>query len=167
MREFPCPETVRVDAYQAAHFTLIPPGMEDFECSQGIYRRPLLAQQADGRPDLRLISAGLAPFIKLNLEQPVTPGDLTEADDFWADFYSDPRPPGRKPYPWPRKMFRQIVERYQGRYPIVVTGLFDGQAHYVGEPHVQVWTDQPGMGECVGWVESTLLPYLWTSSRSE
>lgn len=160
MREFPCPETVRVDAYQASHFTLIPPGMENFECSQGIFRRPLSA----AGDDLRLISAGLAPFIKLNLERPMTAGDLTEADDFWSDFHASSQVPGRKPYPWPRDMFRRIVERYGGRYPIVVTGLLDGQAHYVGEPHVQIWTDEPGMGECVGWIESTLLPYLWTSS---
>ena len=159
MREFPCPETVRVDAYQASHFTLLPPGMENFECSQGIFRRPVIA--AD---DLRLISAGIAPFIKLNLEQPVTTADLTAADDFWSDFHADSKAPYRKPYPWPREMFRRIVAKYGGRYPIVVTGLLDGQAHYVGEPHVQVWTDEPGMGECVGWIESTMLPYLWTSS---
>src|SRR5580765_2244711 len=163
MREFPCPETVRVDAYQAAHFTLIPPGMENFECSQGIFRRPI-SPARDGHADLRLLSAGLAPFIKLNLEQPLSAGDLTAADDFWSDFHSQAGPPYRKPYPWPRDMFRRIVEQFGGHYPIVVTGLLDGQAHYVGEPHVQVWTDEPGMGECVGWIESTMLPYLWTSS---
>lgn len=163
MREFPCPETIRVDAYQAGHFSLIPPRMEDFECSQGIFRRPVLSGR-DGQADLRLISAGLAPFIKLCLEQPISPGDLTAADDFWSDFHAQATPPYRKPYPWPREMFRRVVEKYGGHYPLVVTGLFDGQAHYVGEPHVQVWTDEPGMGECVGWIESTLLPYLWTSS---
>jgi len=160
MREFPCPETVRVDAYQASHFTLIPPGMENFECSQGIFRRSLSV----AGDDLRLISAGLAPFIKLNLEQPIAAADLTLADDFWSDFHSDSHAPFHRPYPWPREMFRRIVEQYGGRYPIVVTGLRDGQAHYVGEPHVQIWTDEPGMGECVGWIESTLLPYLWTSA---
>ena len=163
MREFACPETVRVDAYQAGHFTMIPPGMEHFQCSQGIYRRPLTTTD-DGRADLRIISAGIAPFIKLNLEQPFTPQDLAEADDFWSDFEADLRPPFHKPYPWPRDMFARIIDRYGGRYPLVVTGLRDGQAHYVGEPHVQVWTDEPGMGECVGWIESTMLPYLWTSS---
>lgn len=164
MREFPCPETIRVDAYQAAHFTMIPHGMADFECSQGIFRRPLLPAAPDGKADLRLLSAGVAPFIKLNLEQPITAVDLAEADDFWGDYHSDARPPYHKAYPWPRDMFRRIVEHYAGRYPIVITGLFDGQAHYAGEPHVQVWTDEPGMGECVGWIESTLLPYVWASS---
>jgi nicotinamide phosphoribosyltransferase len=163
MREFPCPETVRVDAYQASHFTMIPPGMENFECSQGIFRHPLTTGPA-GHADLRLISAGLAPFVHLNLEQPMKLSDLDEAEQFWSDFHADPRPPWHKPYPWPRDMFRRIIDRYGGRYPIVVTGLRDGQAHYVGEPHVQVWTDEPGMGECVGWIESTMLPYLWTSS---
>src|SRR5262245_65255516 len=113
MREFVCPETVRVDAYQAGHFTMIPPGMEHFQCSQGIYRRPLLAAR-DARADLRLISAGLAPFVKLSLEQPFTAVDLAEADDFWSDFEADVRPPYHKPYPWPRAMFAQIIERYGG-----------------------------------------------------
>lgn len=164
MREFLCPETVRVDAYQAGHFTMLPPGMENFECSQGIFRRPLLPERPDGQSDMRIISAGLAPFIKLNLEQPVTTADIADADDFWADFHADVRPPYHKPYPWPREMFKRIVGQYGGRYPVVISGLLDGQAHYAGEPHVQVWTDEPGMGECVGWIESTLLPYLWTSS---
>jgi nicotinamide phosphoribosyltransferase len=137
--------------------------MENFECSQGIFRRPLAVGPA-GSTDLRLISAGLAPFVRLNLEQPMRAADLEEAQQFWSDFHADTRPPFRKPYPWPREMFRRIIDRYDGRYPIVVTGLRDGQAHYVGEPHVQVWTDEPGMGECVGWIESTMLPYLWTSS---
>jgi hypothetical protein len=137
--------------------------MENFQCSQGIFRRPLTSGPG-GEADLRLISAGLAPFIKLNLEQEVTAQGVAEADDFWSDFHADARAPYHKPYPWPREMFRRIIDRHGGHYPIVVTGLRDGQAHYVGEPHVQVWTDEPGMGECVGWVESTLLPYLWTSS---
>jgi nicotinamide phosphoribosyltransferase len=163
MREFACPETVRVDAYQASHFEMIPPGMEHFQCSQGIFRKPLHFG-ADGEPDYRLLAAGLAPFIKLNLEQPMAAADIADAEELWNDFHAQTAPPYRKPYPWPRAMFETIVERYGGRLPIVVMGLRDGQAHYVGEPHVQVWTDEPGMGECVGWIESSLLPYLWTSS---
>ena len=61
-------------------------------------------------------------------------------------------------------MFVRILKDHGGRFPIVISGLPDGQAHYVGEPHVQIWTDVPGMGECVGWIESTMLPYLWTSA---
>jgi|GEM_PF-5278108 len=163
MREFPCPETLRVDAYQAGHFEMIPPGMDNFECSQGIFRKPLAV--GDGEPaDHRLISAGVAPFIALNLEQPVTADDLEQADEFFADFHAQPAPPYRHPYPWPREMFSKIVEQYAGRLPVVVTALPDGQTHYVCEPHLQVWTDEPGMGECVGWIESSLLPYVWTSS---
>lgn len=163
MREFSTPEPLRVDAYQAGHCEMIPPGMEDFQCSQAIYRKAL---EFDGsnQVDLRLISAGVAPFVKLNLERHLTRDDLEPADEFWSDFHSTQAPPYHKPYPWPRSMFEKIVERYDGRIPIVVTALHDGQAHYVGEPHVQIWTDEPGMGECVGWIESTLLPYLWTSS---
>ncbi|MBS0261607.1 MAG: hypothetical protein JSS02_06580, partial [Planctomycetes bacterium] len=163
MREFACPEPIRVDAYQAGHFTLIPPGMENFQCSQGIFRHPICPPNS-GHPDLRIVSAGLTPCIKLNLEQPITAGDLSAADDFWSDFHARATPPYRGPYPWPREMFRRIVTDYGGYLPVVISGLLDGQAHYVGEPHLQIWTDEPGMGECVGWLESTVLPYLWTSA---
>lgn len=159
MREFLCPEPIRVDAYQAGHFEMIPSGMENFQCSQGIFRKPLIKE------DYRLISAGLNPFIRLNLEnQELTQADVKKSEEFYNDFHADLSPPYSKPYPWPKQIFQRVVNEFGGILPIVITGMLDGQAHYVGEPHVQVWTDEPGMGELVGWIESTMLPYLWCSS---
>ena len=153
MRTFLTPATLNVDAYQAGHFTMIPPGMENFQCSQAVYRKPFL------KDDYRIISAGMAPFIQLEMNKQITQEDIEEADWFYNDF----NVPG-VPYPWPKGIFQRIVNFFDGYMPIVITGLLDGQTHYVGEPHAQVWTDVPGMGELVGWIESTMLPYLWTSS---
>lgn len=164
MREFWVPEPVRVDAYQAGHFELIPPGMENFQCSQGIFRKPL-HYDGDAHADNRIISAGLTPYILLNLEGPeLRKGDISAADDFYSTFQASMSAPFYKPYPYPREIFQRVVDEFGGTLPVVVSGQLDGQAHYVGEPHVQVWTDVPGMGELVGWVESTMLPYLWASS---
>lgn len=153
MRAFPTPEPLNVDAYQAGHFEMIPPGMSDFECSQAIFRKPI---QKD---EYRLISAGMTPFIKLEMEKPITKHDIDEAEWFYQDFYA----PGTK-YPWPKSMFEYIVDKFGGIMPLCITGLPDGQAHYVGEPHAQVFTDVLGCGELVGWIESTMLPYLWVMS---
>jgi nicotinamide phosphoribosyltransferase len=160
MRTFPVPEPCSVDAYQAGHYLMVPPGMENFELSQAVFRRPL-----DGLPgeaaDHRLLSGGIAPFLLLEpgFARPLERGELVEAEAFFSDFYA-----GRQPFPWPRAMFDKILNQHAGYYPLCVTGLFDGQAHYVGEPCLQIWTDVAGCGECVGWIESTLLPYLWNFS---
>lgn len=154
MRTFLTPFTVNVDAYQAGHFEMIPPGMENFQLSQAIFRKPF------NPADERIISAGMAPMVKLELEQPITKEDIQEADWFYNDFHS----PGL-PYPWPKAMFQKIIDKFGGMLPVVVSGLYDGQTHYAGEPHAQIWTDVPEMGELVGWLESTMLPYFWTMSK--
>ena len=153
MRAFKTPEPLNVDAYQAGHFEMIPDGMEDFQCSQSIYRKTL------AKGDMRLISAGMAPFVKLELEKRITKEDIEEADWFYKDFHA----PATQ-YPYPKKIFERIVNEFDGKMPLCIMGLPDGQAHYVGEPHAQVWTDVEGMGELVGWIESTMLPYLWVSA---
>ena len=160
MRVFPVPEPCSVDAYQAGHYLMLPPGMEDFELSQAVFRRPL--DSPPGEPaDGRLLAGGLASFLALEpgFARPLAHRELDEAEAFYRDFYL-----GSQPFPWPRAMFERIVERHDGYFPLCVMGLFDGQAHHVGEPCVQIWTDTAGCGECVGWVESTLLPYLWNYS---
>ncbi len=158
MRNFFVATPLQVDAYQAGHFKLIPKGMENFQCSQVIDRKPLFEN------DMRLISAGLDVFVLLELYSQITKEDIKEAEEFYNDFHAELKEPFHSPYPWPKKMFQNIINEYDGYLPIIVTGLKDGQAHYVGEPKVQVWTDVPGMGELVGWIESTMLPYLWTST---
>lgn len=159
MKNFDIAEHVfAVDAYQTTHFESIPPGMENFQCSQGVYRKPLNPN------DHRIVSAGLMPFVKLELETPLIASDIDAAEEYYQTFHAATKPPYHKPYPWPKAMFQKVLDEYGGMLPICVTGLQDGQTHYVGEPCVQVWTDEPGMGELVGWIESTMLPYLWAMS---
>lgn len=150
------PIPLQVDSYQATHFLQIPTGMENFQLSQATYRHPLPFN--GDTADRRVLSAGVAPFVSQYLAAPITDEDVRETADFMGTFWSG------NPHPWPKDMFERIVGQYGGQYPIVVDALFDGQTHFVGEPHIQIWTDEPGMGECVGWIESTLGPYSWVSS---
>lgn len=153
MDNFKTPLQLCVDAYQATHFEIIPDGMENFQCSQVIHRKPLYDS------DHRIISAGLSQFVKNFLTQRITIEDIDKAEEFYKDFAA-----GGKPYPWPKHIFQTVVDKYDGYLPITIAGLKDGQTHYFAEPCVQVWTNEPGMGELVGWIESELLPYLWSMS---
>jgi nicotinic acid phosphoribosyltransferase len=137
--------------------------MLDFQCSQGVFRKPL-RYGGDERADQRLLSAGIRPYVETNLLDAVTMRDVTRSNKFYSTFHASSQPPYSKPYPFPEEMFLRLVKEYGGIPPIVIAALPDGQAHYVGEPHVQVFCDEPGMGELVGWIESSMLPYLWTSS---
>ncbi len=165
MKSFEVPAILEVDAYQLGHFELIPPGMEHFQVSQATFRKPLRYGAGEGS-DQRVVSAGVMPFVALELERSrITQEDIEKADWFLNDFHATATPPSfRSAYPYPREMFQRIVEEFDGKWPVCVMALPDGQTHYVGEAQLMIWTDEPGMGECVGWLESTLLPYLWTSS---
>ncbi|MCB0324068.1 MAG: hypothetical protein KDD69_10860 [Bdellovibrionales bacterium] len=165
MKSFNVPSILEVDAYQLGHFLQIPPGMEHFELSQATFRSPLHYGTGEG-DDHRIVSAGVLPFVQLELlNSRITEEDIERADWFLDDFHATATAPSyRTPYPYPREMFVRIVEEFDGRWPVCVMALPDGQTHYVGEPQLMLWTDEPGMGETVGWLESTLLPYLWASS---
>ena len=164
MRSFDVPTPTQVDAYQSAHYQMIPSGMEDFQLSLASFRKPLVTE--NGATDLRVLGAGVTPFVKLELMQNrLKMKEVDETTRFMGDFCRTTEGPDyRGPYPFDEAMFRRIVTEYGGRYPVCVMALPDGQTHYVGEPQVMIWTDEPGMGECVGWLESSLLPYLWSSS---
>ena len=158
MKVFKTPLPLEVDAYQASHSEVLPNGMKDFQCSQLIFRKPLKPSEH------RIVSAGLQSFIKLELSKPMTQADVDAGTELYSTFHAHVEEPYYKPYPWPREVFQRVVDEFNGYLPIVVTGLPDGTAHYVGEPCVQVWTDVEGMGELVGWIESSLLPYMWSMS---
>lgn len=164
MREFDTPEMVRVDAYQAGHFEMIPPGMSDFECSH-VTARKRLHYGGDERADNRLVMAGVMPWIMLELlSRRMTAEDIDLSRGFYDDFHASVTPPSyRCRYPFPEEMFERIVNEFDGKWPICVMTIQDGQAFYVGEPLTQIWTDVPGMGEAVGWIESGMLPYIWAS----
>lgn len=150
MRTFNTPATLNVDAYQVGHFKLIPPGMENFQASQYMVRKPMYPME------YRALSMGLAAYVALHLREPIKLSDVMEARDFYHDFHAV-----GQSYPFPYEMFMQVVQKFNGILPICITGVLDGTCHYIGEPTVQVWTDIPGMGELVGWIESDMLPYLW------
>lgn len=163
MIPFPSDWSADVDAYQVGHFELIPPGMEDFQCSQGVFRKPL-RYGGDERADHRLMAAGTRIFIETCLKRQLTLEGIDETAEFLSTFHADTKPPFCKPYPFPKEMLKRVVTEFGGYLPVVLLALPDGQAHYVGEPHVQVFCDVPGMGELVGWIESSMLPYQWVSS---
>lgn len=153
-----------VDAYQLGHFLMIPDGMNDFQLSQLMHRKPL-AFPGEATPDPRLMSYGLNLWVEAILKRRLTKEGVEQLDWLLEDFHTAPNPPiFGKPYPFPKDMLMRVVNDYDGYWPVVVTGLLDGTTHRVGIPNAQIWTDQPGMGECVGWLESALARFIWPST---
>jgi hypothetical protein len=111
-----------VDAYQAGHYRLIPPGMENFQVSQITQRKPL-HYGGDEAADNRLLHMGIALYIDDVLSNPITNADIEEADDIFKDFHAHHMPPYAMEYPWPKEMFKKIVNEYGGYLPICVTAL--------------------------------------------
>lgn len=146
------PKPVDTDAYQASHYLQIPPGMENFQVSQGIFRTSPTSYNT------RIIHMGTTCFVREFLNDPITMKDIENSEKFWSTFYLG------KPYPFPKEMFVRVVKEFYGYCPIVIDALPEGQTHYIGEPHIQIWTDVPGMGELVAYFESVLLPYVWVMS---
>lgn len=158
MKSFKVPFPLEVDAYQAGMFLMIPPGMESFQASFLANRTPL--RWGDPRSDHRVVSAGLMPFTMLELDDcRVSMKDVEMAEDYFHTFG-----PGGTQYPFPKELFVRVVNEFEGKLPVCVMGVPDGQAMYIGEPTVLMWTDVPGMGELVGWLESTLIPYTSQST---
>ncbi len=167
MKNFLVPFPLEADAYQLGHFLMIPQGMNDFQCSQGMFRRQFA--WGDQFSDSRVVAAGMLAFAALELErfreEPLTMEEIDETEEFLRTFQANPANPGQPlPYPFDRRMFKRIVKEFGGVPPICLMGLREGQAHYVGEPFVQAFTDVPGMGELTGHIESSMLPYYWASA---
>lgn len=154
------PHAVRADAYQVG-FSMagfLPPGMENFQGSAGVYRKPLK------RGDSRAVSGGIMKFVIDELvRDPIRADDLEMMDWFYKDFLAV-QDGSRAPFAYDRGFFERIINEHGGRYPVTIAAMPDGLAHYIGEPHALVWSDAPGCAEAVGHLESSIGPYAFAAS---
>lgn len=71
---------------------------------------------------------------------------------------------GLKPFPFPRHLWKRVVDEFNGRPPIKILGMPEGAVVYPNEPIVEVWSMVDGFGEMAAWFESSLLK-IWSSSE--
>lgn len=114
------------------------------------------------KEDTRYILSGFGRIIDYLLYAPITMEEIHETDRFleFAKVTSD----GLTKFTYPRELWVEIVEKYNGRIPIEVKALPDGSVFYPHEPVVEVHNLVEGFGVLAAWFESKILQ-LWAPTE--
>ena len=113
--------------------------------------------------DNRIIFGGLKRILEELFYEPITHEEIDEAKRFLSTFKATML--GYTKYDFPEKMWRRVVDEFNGRPPIEVKAMLEGSVVYPNEPVVQVRSKVEGMGELAAWFESTLLKVWAVSER--
>lgn len=161
---FRTPRPLLVDAYTA--------GSDGFQSDKAkeksvyyiVFRRKLHEVNPDlyEEGDDRMIFAGLSRIIEKLFYEPITHDEIDESIDFLKDFKITTK--GTKPYHFPEKMWRRIVDEFNGRPPIKIEAFPEGSVVYPNEPCIQITSMADGFGEMAAWFEDVLL-HVWAASE--
>lgn len=102
--------------------------------------------------DDRQVFWGLSYFIHDVMTEQVTNDDLMKAMEFMEQAKID-----GKELKFDYKMWRRVINEYDGYLPIVIEGLPEGSVFYAHQPMVQVTSLGEGFGEIAAHVEPTLM----------
>jgi len=135
---------------------------------KSVYYQPFRRRLYDINPDLytkgdnRIVFVGLTRIIEKLFYESITHDEIDETLDFLKDFKSTSK--GQKRYEFNEKMWRSVVDDYNGRPPIKIEAFPEGSVVYPNEPVIQVSSMIDGMGELAAWFESKILQ-TWAASE--
>lgn len=112
--------------------------------------------------DNRIISKGLSRILDYLFYEPITHEEIDEAKRFLVDKKVTTQ--GFKEMYFPEHLWREIVDKYNGRPPLLIKSVREGSIIYPNEPGVTIENTVRGFGEIAAWFESTLLK-LWASTE--
>lgn len=114
------------------------------------------------KDDTRFILSGFGRIVDYLLYAPITMEEIHETDRFleFAKVTSN----GLTRFHYPRELWVEIVEKYNGRIPIEIKALPDGSVFYPHEPIVEVHNLVKGYGVLAAWFESKTLQ-LWAPTE--
>jgi len=124
----------------------------------------------DVNPDLynegdnRIIFSGLSRILDYLFYEPVTHAEIDETKRFLEHARATKN--GYQNMYFPEALWRLIVDKYNGRPPIKITGLPEGSVVYPNEPVLMVESmdEEFEMGEIAAWFESTFIK-VWSSTQ--
>ena len=158
------PRPINSDAYSINSFRFESPQAIEQSSYAIAFRRKLY----DINPDLftegdnRIIFYGLSDIVREILTAPITHKEIDEAKKFLEKRkYSTG---GIRDFEFPEQLWRDIVDKYNGRIPIRIDALKEGEVVYPGEAVVRVTNIVPGYGTLAAWCESLLL-HVWATSE--
>lgn len=112
--------------------------------------------------DNRIVFTGLSRILDYLFYEPVTHEEIDETKRFLAD--KKVSTTGFKEMYFPEHLWREIVDKYNGRPPIKIRAMKEGSIVYPNEPVVVIENIPEGYGELAAWFESTLLK-IWSSTQ--
>jgi len=128
------------------------------------YRRVLekINPSLYNKGDNRIVFTGLSRIIDYLFYEPITHEEIDETKRFLQD--KKVSTTGLKEMYFPEHLWREIVDKYNGRPPLKIRALKEGSVVYPNEPVVIIENIPEGYGELAAWFESTILK-IWSSSE--
>ena len=112
--------------------------------------------------DNRIIFTGLSRILDYLFYEPITHQEIDETKRFLADKRVTTQ--GLSEMYFPEHLWREVVDKYNGRPPLKIRALREGSVVYPNEPIVIIENIPDGYGELAAWFESTILK-IWSSSE--
>jgi nicotinic acid phosphoribosyltransferase len=134
-----------------------------------MFRRALF----DINPDLytkgddRIVFYGLGRKLEQLFYDPITHEEIDLALKFYENAKVTSK--GLARYNFPEKVWRTVVDKYNGRPPIKIEAMLEGSVVYPNEPVMQISSTsikEEEMGELAAWFESKLLHIYATCERA-
>lgn len=119
------------------------------------------------KDDNRIVFYGLGRILEKLFYDPITHEEIDEALEFLETAKITSK--GIVKYNCPEKLWRMVVDKYNGRPPIKIEGLLEGSVCYINEPVIQVTSTslpEEEAGELAAWFESKLLQIYSTCERA-
>lgn len=112
--------------------------------------------------DNRILFIGLQRILERLFYEPITHAEIDEAKRFLA--HAKITMEGFKEYEFPEEIWREVVDKYNGRPPMQIKALREGSVAYPNEPVVQITAPVHMLGVLGAWFESKLLQ-VWAPTE--
>lgn len=148
------PIPIRSDAYTITSDAFAGPKARELSVYNVVMRRGPNMAGGELSPicqDDRMVFYGLSDYIKEHLTVPVTHDDIDKSVEFMKTAHSF-----GGALPFPEKLWRRVVNEFDGFIPVTIIAIPEGSTFYPGEPCIQV-ISEPDFGEFAALIEPLMV----------
>ena len=160
------PRLLRADAYTIGGNKFQSKKAKEKSVYYVVFRRDLYKINPDlyNKEDNRIFVAGIQRILERLFYEPVTHEEIDNTKEFLLNAKITNK--GLAYYEFPEEMWRDVVNNFNGRPPIIIEGFPEGSVVYPGEPVLQITCGVEGKeyGELAAWFESNILK-CWAASE--
>ncbi len=113
--------------------------------------------------DDRIIFIGIQRILEKLFHKPITHWEIDETKRFLSKAKVTMK--GFAEYEFPEEIWREVVDKFNGRPPISVKAFREGSVVYPNEPIIEVRSLVEGWGVLAAWFESKILQMWATTER--